>query len=152
MYQLDLADSQLALPVAVYAKTRGEGPAELAVSRKPGDGGPAGLQVEFFAPDRPGIATVPVVEDRDAEGRQRLSVLPGGTDRATEPGKAPLFYVVSHDAPKPFEGMRALHEFESDTGSDRYYSTTEEPRPGYRRNPKALGWVWPNPGSATVRE
>ena len=71
MYQLDLADPRLALPVPIYASGGNGAGARLA----PGAGILAEVrdrEVAFFAPDRPGAGTVPVRQRIGGEGVQVL--------------------------------------------------------------------------------
>ncbi|QEH32737.1 hypothetical protein OJF2_12160 [Aquisphaera giovannonii] len=137
MYQLDLADGRLALPVAI-----GEGGSPVRLAPRAGiDEDPARALrgVAFFAPDRPGVATVPIREGKDERGGQTLTAGPGD-------GGPPLFYAISAEAEKPPAGTRPLYEFRERAGAGRYYSIEETPRAGYRREPRPLGRVWENPG------
>jgi hypothetical protein len=158
MYQLDLADDRLALPAAIHAiGGTGAGGGSIRLAPRAGiqeDPARALREVAFFAPERPGIATVPVCEGKDERGEQTLAARPGAatvpTDGVKE-GSPPLFFVVPADTAKPPAGTRLLFEFREESGPARYYSIDEEPRPGYRREPRPLGRVWENPGRPRTR-
>jgi hypothetical protein len=139
MYQLDLADQRLALPVPVYlveGSRLAAGANNLADLRD--------RAVAFFAPDRPGPGTIPVHQRIDPDGTQVL--VAGAVSRDDQP----LFHVLPADAGKPPPGTVLLHEFRLEAGPARYYSVVEEPRPGYRRAGKPLGRVWQNPSRLKV--
>lgn len=148
MYQLDLADKRLALPVPVRASADG-----LSLHIGPGanaDSPGAGAEIVFFAPDRPGVATVPVVEDRDDRGGQTLRALKaagqdGGDADKARAGESPLFYVISPDSAEPPPETALLYEFRDRSGTKRYYSIAEQARPGFERAAPPLGRVWKNP-------
>jgi hypothetical protein len=150
MYQLDLADPRLALPVAIYKVVRAGAPSRLA-TRTALTGEQQPHEIAFFAPDRPGIATAPVIERRDERGEQELITLPVGQS-ATAPaperdGTTPIFYAVAAAEENPPAGTVPLYEFRNGGGLKprRYYSVVEEPRPGYQRSAGPLGRVWGNP-------
>jgi hypothetical protein len=153
MYQLDLADPRLALPVAIYVVTSASSRVRLApATAMPENRG--SQEIAFFAPDRPGLASVPVRESRDGNGDQRL-IVAGGADNSKSAGSAieadpPLFYVVSAKADKPPPGTVFLYEFRQTTGPSRYYSVVSNPRPGYERAAEPIGRVWKNPGRASI--
>ena len=97
MYRLDLSDRRLALPVAIYDLPDEHGIVRV-VSRR-------GLStarateprhVAFFAPDRPGIASLPVYQELDPLGRQTLRVGSVGSPANTT-GPRPCFYVLPDD-------------------------------------------------------
>ena len=79
MYQLDLADHRLALPVAIYAVMSASSRVRLDPATAMPEHG-ASREIAFFAPDRPGLASVPVRESRDGNGDQRLIVAGGAAD------------------------------------------------------------------------
>ena len=76
MYQLDLSDPRLALPVAIYEDPSGPGgSARLVTKTSVGEHASAApRRVAFFAPDRAGIAWLPVYEQYDAAHGQSLVV------------------------------------------------------------------------------
>jgi hypothetical protein len=128
MYQLDLDDPRLALPVPIYRTTAQGGLLELAARSGLGpEQGPH--EIAFFAPDRPGIATVP----------------------AGKRGSEPAFYALPPDGPAPADTV-PLFEFRRDSGSGppSDYSVDETPRPGFTRTSRPLGRVWKNPGRLKV--
>jgi hypothetical protein len=111
-------------------------------------------EIAFFAPDQPGLASVPVRESRDGNGDQKLIA---GSEAANSEstrgavGSGPtLFYVVPAKADKPPPGTVLLYEFRQRSGPSGYYSVAEAPRPGYERAQEPIGRVWKNPGLAMV--
>ena len=76
MYQLDLSDRRLALPVAIYANP--SVPARVLdltrSPRRPISRASGPRAVAFFAPDREGIAVLPVYEQYDPKRGQTLHV------------------------------------------------------------------------------
>jgi hypothetical protein len=123
MYQLDLADPRLALPVPIYAVDR-EGTTRLVPGPAREESETVG-DVAFFAPDRPGLATIPVRQGQAADA-------------------PPLFYVLK-DTEKPPAGTVPLHVFREKEGNGRYHSIEETPRPGFERSGEPLGRVWKKP-------
>lgn len=145
MYRLDLEDRRLALPVPVYS-TLQEGTTRLFLK----GGQPRGADrtahlVAFFAPDRPGLANVPVYRDRDSSGGFILRV---GSPSPAADAKAttPLFYIRPDDPKIPMGATVRLYEYVEEPGGRRSYSVEAPGGPG-RTTPKAhpLGRVWPNP-------
>ena len=65
LYRLDLDEPRLALPVAVYDTSAGAGSSFAAKERLPTTSAP--LAAAFFAPDQPGVDTVPVCWDGPAD-------------------------------------------------------------------------------------
>ena len=85
MYQLDLADPRLALPVPIYARRGNAAGIRLAV----GAGTPAEVrdrEVAFFAPDRPGGGTVPVCQ---RIGGEESKILVAGDSNVTGRDEGP---------------------------------------------------------------
>ncbi len=76
MYQLDLSDPRLALPVPIYQSPATAGaPARLEPKAAPNaPDRPASRRVAFFAPDREGIATLPVYDESNVATGQALRV------------------------------------------------------------------------------
>ncbi len=146
MYRLDLSNRRLALPVAIY-----ELPAEHGVTRLVSkirlspSLATAPRRLAFFAPDRPGIAYLPVYEHGDSAGRQTLRV--GSTVRpadGTEP--EPCFYILPDDQARPDANTVRLYEYSLENGGHAYSVQT----PGTGNRPtsgvRVLGRVWRNPG------
>jgi hypothetical protein len=106
-------------------------------------------EIAFFAPDRPGIGTVPVRQRRTDDGSQVLVVQLGnsGTSNPTQGNReeTTLFHVLSASIDGPHSGTVPLYEFRQAAGPARYYSVTETSRPGYERTSKPIGRVWINP-------
>jgi hypothetical protein len=151
MYQLDLSDGRLALPVAV--RRLADGSVRMIRPPKPTTlPHPVG-EIAFFAPDRPGIASAPVLERNDDHGLRVLfspDSADEGASRKVKPGESPLFYVIPEGDLKPHPETVPLYEFREQEGGRRYYSTTEEPQPGFQRAPRPLGRVWKNPSRLKI--
>ncbi|WP_165226537.1 hypothetical protein [Aquisphaera insulae] len=143
MYQLDLADPRLALPVAIHeVRDPASSSGSIRLAPRAGmdhDPARAYREIAFFAPDRPGAASVPVFEQTDGRGEQILTV-------ERKEGARPLFFLIPADDSNPPAGTTPLHEFRRESGPGRYYSTVEAPREGHRREARPLGRVWVNPG------
>jgi hypothetical protein len=149
MYQLDLSDPRLALPVAVYLSPASSGAAaRLVMGAAAKDGGPSGgRRVAFFAPDRAGIATLPVYEDFDARTGQTLRVASGGQPG----GPQPLFFLLPADLKDYTAATAPLHEWRAEGNAARVYSTdARSPQGGARWTSKVLGRVWKNPSSLVI--
>jgi hypothetical protein len=110
--------------------------------------GPRG-EIAFFAPDRPGIGTIPVRQQKSDGGRQVLVIQLGNSATATladgNREEPPLFHVLSASIERPPSGTVPIYEFRQASGPARYYSVTEAARPGYIRTTKPMGRVWMNP-------
>ncbi len=152
MYQLDLSDPRLALPVAIYlSPASARAAARLAPSAAPKEREPSGgRRVAFFAPDRPGIATLPVYEEYDIKTGQTLRV--GTSGQPGEPGgPQPLFFLLPADLKDYTSATAPLHEWSAEGSTARVYSTdTRSPQAGGRWTSKVLGRVWKNPSSLLV--
>jgi len=147
MYQLDLSDRRLALPVAIYEVPRGpDGSIRLQarsslldIEAKPSP------RLAFFAPDREGIAWLPVYQRDDPQEGWSLRVATSG--QASQPaGAQPLFFILPADIRDYTLATVPLYEYRSDGNGRRYYST-EGPTPNARgaSRPKVLGRVWRSP-------
>src|SRR5437016_5811828 len=97
MYRLDLADRGLDVPVLEYSVPSGRDAVRLVASTGLTEpGGTGQRRVAFFAPDREGIANLPVYEHYDPQGGQTLRV--GTGDRSADGTDArPLFYILPAD-------------------------------------------------------
>jgi hypothetical protein len=147
MYQLDLSDRRLALPVAVYADRVGRGVvARLTLKPAAAEEKPDSPRtVAFFAPDREGIASLPVYEEFDPNRGQTLKV--GSAAKAVDPGGArPLFFVLPADVKDYTAATVPLYEHIQEGGQGRFYSTDARGQGVSPRSaPKLLGRVWRNP-------
>ncbi|HZW35152.1 MAG TPA: hypothetical protein VFF52_30805 [Isosphaeraceae bacterium] len=143
MYRLDLSDRRLALPVAIYEVSSEGGGVRLSPKAGPPPPIEAGPRhVAFFAPDRAGIATLPVYERPDPRGGQTLRV-GNGASSEERPAPRPLFYVLPAKGPELGAATVPLYEYQEGTSERRIYSVR---RPsGDARNVKVLGRVWRNP-------
>jgi hypothetical protein len=147
MYQLDLADSRLALPVPIY-----QGPVRddlpTAIRRAPRTMWNPGLDrqdIAFFAPDRPGIATVPVsIAKGEHTGHDMLQVGSAGAGTVA-------FYILPAEVKDSPPGTVLLFEFRQEQGPGVYLGTEEEAtRPGFQRSAQPVGRVWKNPSRLKV--
>jgi hypothetical protein len=147
MYQLDLSDPRLALPVPVYEVPSGPGvAARLAPKGFENDHEPAPpRRIAFFAPDREGIASLPVYEDYDAKHVQTLHV--GSAERSTDrSGSAPLFFLLPADLKDYTAATVPLYEYQEEGGNGRYFSVdARSAAPRARWKSRVLGRVWRNP-------
>jgi len=146
MYQLDLSDRRLALPVAIYQTRSSPDLAARVVPKGVESDRETPLQrVAFFAPDREGIAVLPVFESYDAKNGQLLRV--GTGDRSPEnAGARPLFFILPADVKDYTAATVPLYEFQEEGGNGRFYSVdARSPNVRSRWRSKVLGRVWRNP-------
>ena len=147
MYQLDLSDQRLALPVAIYEIPSGPGaPARLVPKTALADHeATPPRSVAFFAPDRTGIAWLPLYEQYDHTHGQSLRTLANGQapDRT---GAEPLFFILPADVKDYTAATVPFYEYREEGGGRRFYSV-EAPSPNARSRltPRMLGRVWRNP-------
>lgn len=131
MYKLDLSDPRLALPVPIYAGSQDAG--SRFSSRTSKD-----ARIAFFAPDLPGVDTVPVFQEN---GRLRVG-------SKGDPG-TPAFYALPADTADPPPTTTPLYEFVN--GKRRAYTTdTAWTKPGFRRLEQPVCLVWKNPMSVRL--
>jgi len=147
MYQLDVADPRLALPVPIYEFETAGGPTRLAPApRIPADG--RRKRVAFFALDRPGVATLPVWEERDEAGQVFLRVGPAPARPADTklPPLDPIFHILSPGIePTPAETVE-LEELCPMVGSGRSLGVAGAAPPGFRAAGRSPGRGWRHPG------
>jgi hypothetical protein len=147
MYQLDLSDPRLALPVAIYEMATAPGvTSRLVAKTAPADQeSTTPRPVAFFAPDRQGIALLPVYEHYDAKNGQSLSVPANGVvpDRFDA---RPLFFVLPADIKDYTAATVPLYEYREEGSGRRVYSVeTPSSVARSRWTPKLMGRVWRNP-------
>ena len=124
MYQLDLSDPRLALPVPIYQLPGNAlAPVRLAPEKPASDGlATAARRVAFFAPDRQGVATLPVFEGNDPGSGQSLRV--GSAQEPVEPaGVRPLFFILPADIKDYTAATVPLYELHAEGGAARVYAT-----------------------------
>ena len=152
MYQLDLSDPRLALPVAIYEDRSGEGTATRLVTKaSPVDRAATPPRpVAFFTPDRPGIAWRPVYEQYDATHGQSLDV-PAGGQPAERSGSRPLFYILPADVKDYTAATVPLYEYREEGTGRRFYAV-EPPSQNARSRltHTQLGRVWRNPARSLL--
>jgi len=149
MYQLDLSDRRLALPVAIYEVPHGRDGSYRLVSKT--ETAPSDLEtrpahhVAFFAPEREGIAWLPVYERDDPADGWSLRVGAAGAALPAS-GPRPLFFVLPSDIKDATSATVPLYEYRSESSGRRFY-LTEGPTPNARAGsrPRILGRVWRNP-------
>jgi len=152
MYQLDLSDPRLALPVAVYEVPSGSGaPARLLTKTARADQEAATPRsVACFAPDRGGIAGLPAFEKFDAAEGQVL-LIPANGQAPGLSGARPLFFILPIDVKDYTAATVPLYEYREAGGGRRFYSV-DPPSPNMRSRwtTKVLGRVWRNPARARL--
>jgi hypothetical protein len=132
LYKLDLADAQLALPVAVYDLSPGEVPQAFGTTRPVQTKEP---RVAFFAPDRPLRGTAPVLAEK---GGLRVG-------KADETGA--LFHALPAEMKDPPPATTPLYEYRDKESGWRAYSVDPAlSLPGYERGQNPLCLVWRRPG------
>jgi hypothetical protein len=135
MYRLDLGRPAVVLPVPVGDVSEGRHNS-FATARIPADFA-RWSSIPFFACDRPGKGTVPVVVTTDAAGRTRLQVDGGGM---------PVFHAIPADPAERPKSVVPLYEFVNEQSGERAYSTLRAwRREGFERQSEPLCYVWPNP-------
>ncbi len=119
LYKLNLADSRLAMPVAVYDLGPNEAAPSLGTIRAARG---EAARLAFFAPDRPLPGTIPVVAE-------------AGALRIGQPGKGEaLFHALPADTKQPPAATTPLYEYRQRGGTGRAYSVDPAlARPGYER-------------------
>jgi len=144
MYQLDLADPRLALPRPVYQVREDEAPGGLALAPEP-PGAARGRSIAFFAPARPGEATIAVVEVDDGAGRSSLAIA-----REDGPGAGkPRFFLLPSDS--RLAETEPIYEYSREGDGHRTCGFASAPGlSDYRRSPDPVGRAWRNPGPAQV--
>jgi hypothetical protein len=137
MYRLDLGDPRLNLPVALYRARDEQGRERLRPIEGIGDR-PAEGSVAFFALDRPGEGTVPVVE---AEGDEGVTLHVGADIEGT-----PIFHALPVDADGPPPGTAPLFAVRDDQGRIRFEAGDESLPDGWERLGEPICRVWLRPG------
>jgi hypothetical protein len=135
MYQLDLDDPRLALPVAIYRDGKGQ--------LVTGAAGPrAAEDIAFFALDREGVDTRPL----DGTVHDVLSC----ALQFPSAGDATAFHVLRADLDPPPAGTVPLYAFVHPATAERRYGIDEQSMPeGFARQDAPVGLVWPNPMQCT---
>lgn len=125
-YRLDLSAPALNLPVAFYNT------GEVMNGRPPFAAKRSKRSVAFFALERPGTDTVPIVWDGKVLKSDRNTVA--------------LFHALPANTKSHADNATPLYEFIRAESDDRLYSTERElDRPGYRRSAEPLCQVWRMP-------
>jgi hypothetical protein len=148
MYQLDLSDARLTLPVAIYEDPSGPGGSTRLVPKTPaarGGTAPAPRSVAFFAPDRPGIASLPVYEQYDSTHGQTLHG-PAQGHESEQAGARPLFYLLPADVKDYTAATVPFYEYR-DEASGRQFYAVDPPNSNVhsRWTRRLLGRVWRSP-------
>jgi hypothetical protein len=135
LYKLDLADSRLNLPVAIYAGSGEKPPARFGTVSQLMKGKTA--PIAFFALDRPGEGTKPIyagptgaLQTHKPEDRNALA----------------LFHALPADHREPPLTTTPLYEFvHTDSGQHAYSTDRDWGSSGYQRAEKPICLVWRNP-------
>jgi len=136
MYKLDLGSPRLALPVPVYLLSKDGIPDRFATLQSVPEGENY-LPVAFFAPDLPGINTIPVYAKDGLLTTKQMDV------RAT-----PVFYALPADVVDPPPTTTPLFEFVRDSDGKHAYTTDLAwNMEGFRCSDRPVCLVWKNPGS-----
>jgi hypothetical protein len=126
LYKLDLGDSRLSLPAAVYDVSPGDVPEEFQ-ARRPEKATP---RIAFFAPDRALPGTRPVLAGKD------------GLRLGAEGDAGAVFFALSADAKVPPAATVPLYEYRPKDGRRAYSTDAKLALPGYERAEKPLCLVW----------
>jgi hypothetical protein len=152
MYQLDLSDTRLALPVAIYEVSSGPGSPTRLVPRTllPDHEESKPRPVAFFTPDHAGIAWLPVFEHVDASGGQSL-VVPANPQAPGPSGARPAFFILPADVKDYTAATIPLNEYREEGTGRRFYSV-DPPNPNARSRwtSRVLGRVWRNPARSRL--
>jgi hypothetical protein len=151
MYQVDLSDPRLALPVAIYEVPSGPGAVIRLVPQTPPTGrGTGQRRVAFFAPDRPGIASLPVFEKFDPAHGQTLHV-PAPGDEPERAGAGPLFFLLPTDIKDYTAATVPFYEYRDEETGRQFYSV-DAPISNARTRwtHRVLGRVWRNPARSRL--
>jgi hypothetical protein len=143
MYRLELDDSRLALPVAVYDRAK-EGETEGRADRLAGHSVEFAQRADFrriafFAFDRPANG-IPVFENI-VDDQAALSLSPPAGENIG--ASRPLFWAPPADQESPLTAP--LFEYVSKTGPRIYDTRGDRQIEGYKRADKPLCRVWPSP-------
>lgn len=152
MYQLDLSDPRLALPVAIYAEPTGPGGLARLVKKNPLADRTARppRTVAFFAPDRPGIAWLPVFDQYDGAHGQSLRVS-ANAQVPERTGDQPLFFILPPDFKDTTAATVPFYEYREEGSGRPVYSVDSPNAAGRsRRTHKLLGRVWRNPARSRL--
>lgn len=134
MYKLDLEDSRLALPVAIYRTDQGQ----LGERSRAEPGQPE--QVAFFALDRAVQGAVPVYATGGSQ-RQLTTTAPPASQ---EPASV-SFYALPADTKEPPATTTPLYEFIQPGTDQRVYATQNDSPAGYQQQAEPLCLVWQSP-------
>jgi hypothetical protein len=149
MYKLELDDSRMAVPVAVYRQSDSLPERfDFHDAKKPEEASamPDLERVAFFALDRPGVNTVAVREPKTAASHPSLEVGPPPAGADAKSGFQ--FFALAADAESTPAATVPLYEYVDKSADRRAYSTDRElVLPGFQRREKPVCRVWRNPWS-----
>ncbi len=147
MYQLDLDDPRLNLPVAIYTPADGERGSTFFTGHDLAETSPRG-SIAFWALDRPGESTLPVHAVKTAAGGSALTFAQPKASETTA-AATPLFYVLRPDITRQPPGTVPLFEFRRESDGRAVYATRQQgpefESSGYRRQSAPVGLVWGHP-------
>ena len=102
-------------------------------------------QVLFFAPDREGIASLPVYEQYDPGKGETLRV-GTGDQSPVGAGVRPLFFLLPADIRDYTGATVPFYELQAEGSEERFYTVDAPPANARSRwTSKVLGRVWRNP-------
>jgi hypothetical protein len=143
MYQLDLSDPRLVLPVAVYRLSEGGGPPRFATAdRLDGSRRPS---VAFFACDREAEGGIPICERKTNAGHVLLRRGSGSKGRDGAEPEA-LFYALPAEMQDPPAATVPLYEYVHQDGVKRdYLPGDSRSLADYHRVEPPICRVWRDP-------
>jgi hypothetical protein len=136
MYRMDLQDSRLVLPMAVYRMMTAQGERLAFGAGKEAD--PTFRNVDFFACDRSFPESIPVFVQQTDGGSRLSTAKPDGADAK------PFCYAISADAESRPKACAPLFEHHGQDGKKRYAVGNDE-LPGFQRAARPVCYVWPSP-------
>ena len=149
MYQLDLDDPRLALPVAIYKGNSIPDRFATRAATKPDEAVPLPdlNEIAFFALDQPGVDTVAVCESETAGGHPSLIVDDPPTNDSAK--RRVRFHALAVNSKNPPASTVPLYEYIDASGDRRVYATDEAlTLQGFVRQERPICRVWPTPGAA----
>lgn len=156
MYELDLADPRVTLPVAVYQGVV-DGRQTLATAVTPS----SKTKIVFMALDRPRAGMVPLVRQMNGHGATELSVgaalsAPETSSRdeghaTSTPPRDVAFYAIPAETGQAPKASVPLYAWSHAASGRRYYTVEGEIAPkGFVRSAKPLCRVWRFPLTAAI--
>ena len=146
MYQLNLDDPRVAVPIAIYEDGSDRGLFTTRTATKPEDAvaPPDFNRIAFFALDQPGVDTIAICQTQTASGKSQLIVHDPRRDDSAK--RKTAFHALAVNAKNPPASTVPLYEFVDAAGDRRVYSTDAAlSLPDLERRKQPLCRVWRNP-------